>query len=519
MNHINVNLHEVVRELWEGPADDDPIVVKNRRPLENAFIQLSQLNKTLTKENTDLKRLLEAHNISWPAKNGSNTITTSKTLAAGLSKEFPNELQLHILGLALQLAHPIIDPGVKILKSNVTESEHAEQQNFPVQLLLVSKLFNEEGKKIMFCKNKLVFTQASSLKWLVKTCPEICATLEHLELRIIGKYYDDHRGPIESFPETTLYKTEGQIWMKALSRVPSLNLNWTGPQSYCWRQVCDFLQALQLPTNPRRNPRSIPRSRKEKTAFKNLKSMIIDLANFMEDLPAPGIGLRTLTRESLCSIVDEIYVRGLVEGVSNSLAYECLGYLVRDGGLKGYVEEPPFTSNVDGEYLITTNTPEHEEDLHVFLYNHDRFTERSEPEENERQSKYVTKELSKTFGQYEGDKVKFHTFSGYPVWTEGTMRVLVDDQTEEELDATKVESLLESLDENLDGDFLERIYGPAQVNGGGVTLGEDWNNFHGDPTPDARICYNCTDTYGYFLDDNDRYEMGGRMFENNSPQG
>lgn len=52
----------------------------------------------------------------------------------------------------------------------------------------------------------------------------------------------------------------------------------------------------------------------------DLKSIMIDLANFGDELPAPGIALRKLTRGKLGPILDEVYIRGLKSHNNHKLA-------------------------------------------------------------------------------------------------------------------------------------------------------------------------------------------------------
>ncbi|KAF7875232.1 hypothetical protein EAF04_002404 [Stromatinia cepivora] len=483
--------------IWDGPADDDPQVITYHRPLDKAIIKLSQQNKdlgkqneALAKENSDLKELLKAHNISWLMKTGSNTIVTFPSLPARSSGNLPNELYLRIIRYALELAHPIIDPGVKILESNVTESEHAEQQNLPVQFLRVSKFFNDEGKKLMFCNNEFIFTQVRSLKWFVKTHPEICAELEHLELRIVGKYYND-RGNVNSpyplgwYPILKPPNAWEELKMDVIKRCPSVNLSWTGLQSYCWRQIFEFLQALQLPEKAR--------LKQEKTAFMNLRSMVIDLANFTMNLSGPGIGLRKMARENLGPILDELYIRGLPYCNNGVLAFECLSYLLRDGGVSGYRLGHRFTSTLGGRYLESTNRLELGEDLNIFVE-----TLKTQPEhaDGESRKKHIVKELSKTFAEYEGDKVYFHSELGAPVRSEGTGRIpVLNPSLIKDVKLNGIQFELDH-DQDLDDEVLEKIYGKDRVNGGGIVMAKTWD-IDQSGGPDARICDNCSGMYGY----------------------
>ncbi|KAG4027974.1 hypothetical protein MFRU_025g00410 [Monilinia fructicola] len=144
---------------------------RSQTSLNKAIIELIRRDKkfcgqkdALGKENANLKALFENHNLPWPTENGFSTVTgfDVPNAESTLHSKLPPELQHRILGFILQLSKPIIDAGVKILKCNVTESEHAEQQYIPVQFLRVSKAFNDEGTQSSFRNNEYLFTRVSS---------------------------------------------------------------------------------------------------------------------------------------------------------------------------------------------------------------------------------------------------------------------------------------------------------------------------------------------------------------------
>ncbi|KAA8573214.1 hypothetical protein EYC84_003716 [Monilinia fructicola] len=237
--------------------------------LNKAIIELIRRDKkfcgqkdALGKENANLKALFENHNLPWPTENGFSTVTgfDVPNAESTLHSKLPPELQHRILGFILQLSKPIIDAGVKILKCNVTESEHAEQQYIPVQFL---------------------------------------------RLRIVGRYYDDGINDHSLLGYDSL---GNQLKINNMKRCLSLNIRYTGLQSYCWRQIFDFLEALQFPNEPEQ----LVKSEERNMAF-DLKSMMIDLANFGDELPAPGIALRKLTRGKLGPILDENFAKTQLE--------------------------------------------------------------------------------------------------------------------------------------------------------------------------------------------------------------
>ncbi|KAF7957246.1 hypothetical protein EAE96_002834 [Botrytis aclada] len=479
------------RSIWDGPSDDSPSVITNHRPLDAAIDQLSRKNKTLDKHNTALlrenarlKKLLATHNIAWPTNERLSTIAALDSSTTRSNPELPLEVKLRIVRFALQLPHPIIDPGVKLLKSNVTEMEHAEQKKLPVQLLRLSKFFYKEGQKSLFADNKFIFTQVSSLKWFVSTHPRSCAQLEHLELRIVGRYYDDP-GSKKLVTLGFDQQLERYYAVNPIKRIPNINLGWTGLQSYCWKQIVDFLEALQLPWHGRQQTRS-----KEHTiAFKNLSSMMVDLVNFTDNLPGPGIELRNMTRETLDPIIDNLYIRGQPLEQNGSLAYECFGYLMRNGGIRGCSILPHFISSLSSEYLIRFIRDE--SFLPELKYYGKKLPESREEGAAE---KYVWKKLPAAFGELKGSEVRFHIASGLPVENaDGDYRILLSRRTEENLD--EYEGTFGHHDVDLDEDELSEIYGPIR-DGWRPDILTPWDaNVHGGPV--ARICSNCRDIYGY----------------------
>ncbi|KAF7867128.1 uncharacterized protein EAF02_009914 [Botrytis sinoallii] len=482
---MDLFVYDPDRSIWDGPSDDSPSAVNKHRPLDAAIDRLFRKNKkleehnsALSRENASLKKLLATHNIAWPANKNLSTIAASDSSTTRSNPELPLEVKLRIIRFALQLAPPIIDPGVKILKSNVTEMEHAEQKKLPVQFLRLSKFFYNDGKRTFFVDNRFIFTQVSSLKWFVSTHPRSCAQLKHLELRIVGKYYDDQG----SNKIVTLgFDQRVERWYA----VKPIKL-WTGLQSYCWRQILDFLNALQLPWHGRQQTRS----KEHIIAFKNLSSMMIDLVNFTDNLPGPGIDLRKMTRETLGPIIDNLYIRGQPLERNGSLAYECLGYLMRNGGIRGCSILPHFISTVSSEYLK------------IFIQDESflpelKYYANTLPESREEGAieKYVWKKLPATFGELEGSEVRFHISSGLPVENvEGDYRILLSRRTELNLD--EYEGIFGHHDVDLDDDELTNIYGPTR-DGWGPDIFTPWDvDEHGGP--DTRICANCSGMYGYF---------------------
>ncbi|KAF7885373.1 uncharacterized protein EAF01_011438 [Botrytis porri] len=465
------------RSIWDGPSDDSPSVVNNHRPLDAAIDQLRRRNKALEDysiavagENASLKKLLSTLDIAWPGNKNSSTIAASDSSTKRSSLQLPLEVKLRIVRFALQLAHPIIDPGVKILKSNVTEMEHAEQKKLPVQLLRLSKFFFKEGQRSFFADNRFIFTQVSSLKWFVSTHPKFCAQLEHLELRIVGKYYND-QGSNKTVTLGFDQREERWYAVKPIKRILSINLSWTGLQSYCWKQILDFLEALQLPWYGRQQTRP----REHTIAFKNLTSMMIDLVNFTDNLPGPEIDLREMTRETLGPIIDNLHVRGQPLEENGSLAYECLGYLMRNGGIRGCSILPHFISTVSSKYLKTFICDESFlPELKYYAKTLPEFREKGSME------KYVWKKLPATFGELEGSEVRFHIASGLPVENvEKDYRILLSRRTEENLD--EYEGIFGHHDIDLDDDELTEIYGPTR-DGWGPDMVTAWDaDEHGGP--------------------------------------
>ncbi|THV55434.1 hypothetical protein BGAL_0008g00180 [Botrytis galanthina] len=464
---MDLMVYDPDRSIWDGPSDDSPPIVSNHRPLDAAVDQLCRKTKTLEEQNTalarenaSLKNLLATHNIAWPANKNLSAIAASNSSITRSNPELPLEVKLRIMRFALQLAHPIIDPGVKLLKSNITDMEHAEQKKLPVQLLRLSKFFYKEGKRSFFADNRLIFTQVSSLKWFVSTHPRSCAQLEHLELRIVGKYYDDQ----SSNKIVTLgfdQRIERWYAVKPIKRIPSINLSWTGLQAIAGDKYLIFLEHSGFPDN----------------------------------LPGPGIDLRKMTRDTLGPIIDNLYIRGQPLEQNGALAYECLGYLMRNGGIRGCSILPHFISTISSEYLKIFIRDE------SFLPELKYYAETLPESRGEGVvEKYVWKKLPATFGELEGSEVRFHIASGLPVENvEKDYRILLSRRTEENLD--EYEGIFGHHDIELDEDELTDIYGPTR-DGGGPDILTPWDaDEHSGPDP--RICSNCNHMYGYCNSDPD----------------
>lgn len=464
-------------------------------------------------ENAELKKVLENHGIFYRHN-------TSISVIRKPNPHLPLEVLRIILQFALIFPHPIIDPGVEFNPSKITEFEHAEQRHLPLQLLRVRKTFKTLGTEIFFQKNAFNFTQVSSLKWMVNAHPEVCAELKHLELRIVGVYYYDvdsdfkvplyedvHYDDIDS-DQTVLHPghVKGiEPQMDTTKRIPSLDLDWTGLQSYCWRQIYDFMNALHFP----QEPGSSPRPREQRLAFKNLNSLMIDLVNFTGNLPGPGTSLRYLTRESLGPILQYLYVRGCPTDSNGKLAFECLEYLVKDGGLAGRHALARFMNRVGSKYLQEVRW----EGIDESLWLHLKRNHQPECKGIENDKKYSWWVLPKLFDEFKGRGVEFHNGTGYPVaLAEGGKNIKAFEiKMLDALMAKRIAGDFLEHDQDLSHDDVKGIYGPDSdlARGTAPMLHEGWESPYAQG-PDARICANCKDFYGYIEGQEYHLERDGR---------
>jgi len=329
--------------MWEGPSYTPSALEVNHEILK------SQL-QIHTDELQRLRTLLDTNKIPWAKPAVQSSSSHSKRILRSSSQRqttlfpwarsaavkqkigqkqlphLPAEILLRILNVAMVQPHPVIDPFWKLLPENLTSQEQ-KNPSLSLGLLSVNKLFREEGIKMFIMGNQFIFTQVEALQNFARFSPESRASIQHVTLRIIAKYYDDTaykkvlrgNGAYHAVLESPI------VWVKARPSVGPLD---KGIQSYSWQQFMDFLQALVLYRRSSSNGQ-------HQVLFSNLKSMRIDCVNFSDHIPFLGSPLISILRWHVGQLVEELTITGLVEEDLSNGETRFLQSLVKDNGIFG----------------------------------------------------------------------------------------------------------------------------------------------------------------------------------------
>jgi len=328
--------------MWEGPPYT-PSAIEIQQDHLKAQLQSN------TYELNRLRTLLDANSISWAELQPQPTASTklkrlarstrgrqttinqwTKKLAReeGMMTEelphLPNEILLRIMKEAVIHSSPIIDPFWKLLPENMTGQEQ-KQSSLNLGLLKTNKFFHNEGTKLFITSNQFIFTQPEALQNFANFSPESRATIDHVNLRIVAKYYDGtaYKKVLRGNCTYHALLESPTVWVKAR---PLSAPKDKGIQSYSWQQVVDCLQALIV--YPRINSRS-----QRKLLFPNLKTLRLDCVNFSDHIPFIGSSLISILRWHVGQIVDELTVTGLVDEDMSNGEEQILHSLVKDNGI------------------------------------------------------------------------------------------------------------------------------------------------------------------------------------------
>ena len=326
--------------MMEGP-DPTASLASSR------FDVLQKENKKHLDEIARLKALLATNKIPCePSVNLSvqSRRRSSRHLTQPASTPLPQlpiEIQLRILSHALTSPHPIIDPFYKLRRDTVTKEEWSRRAQININFLATCKAFHVEGLQLIFSKNTFIFTQAAALGNLTHFSRSLRATVKQVNLRVVGRYYDEVAGKCDLTGNVGYHPRINQLMIPIIARPPGLTKD-RGIQAYCWEQLADFLRALLMP-----DPPSVSRQK----LLPDLEFMQVDLVNFCDHLPYGGYQFSSLVRWHVGQIADEILITGapmdedIEEGFSNE--ERVLHQLLRDGGLAG-TAIPQFVSISSG---------------------------------------------------------------------------------------------------------------------------------------------------------------------------
>ncbi len=321
--------------MMEGPDPLDALA-------SSYYSALEEEKKRNIDEIERLRAILEKNNISSARELSKNTIVQRTRRSTRLSREtdkalphLPTEILLRILSFSVRSSTPIIDPFYKPSKVNLTRDERCQRKNFSISMLSTCKPLSIEGVKLLFSNNEFIFTQAAAIAKFATFPLELRETVKHITLRVVGCYYDDRAAKRDLTDNTGYHVDIDMLTMPVYARPPGMVKD-RGIQAYCWEQLTDFLKALVISVPPT--------SKVRPKMFPNLKSMRIDLVNFVDHLPYGGFQFGSVIRWHLGQFLDELIITGAPAGDLGFTSEEKLLHnLVNDGGLIGSAK-PLFVS-------------------------------------------------------------------------------------------------------------------------------------------------------------------------------
>ncbi|KAJ5052227.1 uncharacterized protein L3040_001985 [Drepanopeziza brunnea f. sp. 'multigermtubi'] len=303
--------------MMDGP---DPEIRLSALQYENVVDE----NKRYQSEIQRLTALLREHNIQYRVAPPGTINHVSKNLtinshgqeksatadsysADGEARPYlPMEILFRILGFALKSKHPVIDPFYKFRKENATSAEYSGRGDLNINCLAVCHAFRAEGMRLLIGSNDFVFTQAAALENFAKVPTQLRATIKHVTLRVVGRYYADRVRKVDLTGISNYHKNV-RVFSVPIHARPRGMVNDNGIQAYCWYQVADFLKALQLPyateptfTATNNRPKLLP----------GLSTMRIDLVNFCDHLPLGITSFAPIIRWHLGPFLDELVLTG-----------------------------------------------------------------------------------------------------------------------------------------------------------------------------------------------------------------
>ncbi|KAG0649424.1 hypothetical protein D0Z07_4486 [Hyphodiscus hymeniophilus] len=272
----------------------------------------------IIEENDRLKALLLDNGISWAPQKLKESVKfhkmkTRKSAVTAYQQlpHLPMEIQLRILGFAMKCPFPIIDPFSKPRLEHLTKEEQMQRKKYPVQ-----------GRKLFF-NNSFVFTQVITLEAFSLASHELRSTIKSVDLRVVGKYYDDEASKRDIFA-MSYHPTVQSLKIPIHARPKGAALD-HGIHAYCWQQFTDFMKHLQISSKSNRLSKLFP----------SLMRMKLDLVNFCEHLHFPGPACSTVLRWHTGPFLDELIVTGIPEDDPQEGPEHMFTHLVKDEGVFG----------------------------------------------------------------------------------------------------------------------------------------------------------------------------------------
>ncbi|CAN8102621.1 unnamed protein product [Discula destructiva] len=329
-------------------------------------VPLRSQKQQLENENMHLKRLLREHGIPWndqvashSAFQSSGKSRTSRRRSSRLSAldhtprkvpHLPVEVILRIMDFSLLAKDPIIDPLSKINNEALTVEEAKRGPQIAIGFLATSKAYSVEGKRSFWTNNVFTFTSPDALRRFADLEEPLRRTVRHVNLRIIGRYYDDELREHRVLDFHPRYSATKPLIIIQRHKDPN-SLSRPGFRCYTWNQTVDFLDALRAPFDPNR-PKSIgPRPR----LLPQLSSMRIDFVNFPEYfLPVPDSSFHDMAAHELGYSLNELMVTGLPNCEVGRRAEGDLQGMLKDDGLFVFHEPTYFSQKRSLKMLRAT---------------------------------------------------------------------------------------------------------------------------------------------------------------------
>lgn len=174
----------------------------------NARAQARQLED----ENMRLKRLLRENGIPWndsvaayagfpsaapPHHSRRRRSSRLSALDQGSHRlpHLPVEVVLRIVEYALIADDVIIDPLSKVNPELLTTVEAKRGPQIAIGFLATCKAYHVEGRRIFWARNTFTFTSPESLRRFTDLQYQFRKGIQHVNLRIVARYYDDEKRP------------------------------------------------------------------------------------------------------------------------------------------------------------------------------------------------------------------------------------------------------------------------------------------------------------------------------------
>lgn len=175
---------------------------------------------------------------------------------------------------------PIIDPGTRLSSSHMTSAEKKSTKLSPNNFLLCCKAFNIEGNIFLWTTNDFVFTQVAAVAKFWSFPRRQRLLIERITFRIVGRYYNDTPGIADFYASGFYHEDCRNLNLPIIQRCPSLRAGRNGLQSYCWRQIADFLDHLCRFKYTASRSKGEGSMQTTSLLFPSLKSMKLDLVLF-----------------------------------------------------------------------------------------------------------------------------------------------------------------------------------------------------------------------------------------------